>query len=385
MNSVQRSGNILIVVGSYTGYGRGLLRGIIRFTNQNPGWVYWVVHTGDPNTQLESDDIDGILAHTSDPVIIQKIKAIGKPVVNLSNTIQNIGVPLVAVDNAAIGWLGADYFLNAGFHHFAFAGDTRRDHSIQRWQAFRDRISQSGHTANIIDAWPNTELHHAARKWLVDWKKNHPGALAVMAVNDQAGRTMTDACRDVGLRIPDDIAILGVDNDDLDCDLSTPPLSSIQLPTERIGYEAMGLLHRMLRGGTPSRQLLLPPIQIITRQSTDLLAINDQEVRLLLQYIREHAGEPISLKEFFARTAVARCTVERRIRSLLGCSPMELITRAHMERAKDLLANSDLSMAQVARQSGFVNNIRFSTVFRREIGTTPRAYRSTFATRKAES
>ena len=187
---------------------------------------------------------------------------------------------------------------------------------------------------------------------------------------------IAEVCRQVGLRVPEDVALVGVDNDDLLCEIARPTLSSVALPTERIGMEAAALVDRLLAGGCPiDLPLLLPPLHVVVRQSSDILALNDAEVVAAIRFIREHAHAPLSVNEVLKAVAISRRSLERRFRIALDRSIWDEIRRAHMERAKTLLVSSDLAIATVAELAGFSDSRQLSMVFRQETGQTPTAYR----------
>jgi LacI family transcriptional regulator len=172
------------------------------------------------------------------------------------------------------------------------------------------------------------------------------------------------------------VAIVGVDNDDILCRMSTPPLSSVGLDNERIGYEAARLLDRMIRGAkTPSEPVLIPPRRLVIRHSSDVIAIDDPEISATMRFIREHADKPINVKDLLRHVPVSRSSMEMRFERLFGRTPSAAITCVHMELAKNLLAETNLSIGAVARNSGYTNQEIFSVSFRRELGLTPTQYR----------
>ena len=208
------------------------------------------------------------------------------------------------------------------------------------------------------------------------WLRQLVKPVAILCCEDAPARYLADVCSQIGLRVPEDVALLGVGNDDLDCTLTQPTLSSIAVPTERIGFEAAALLDRLMAGeaDTPG-PLLLPPLHVITRHSTDLTAVDDEAVQAALRHIRQHSHEDLSVDQVARAIAVGRRLLERRFRSVLGRSVLEEINRVRVERAKDLLANTHLPIATVAQRSGFATTRRLDVVFARHAGLCPRAYR----------
>lgn len=208
------------------------------------------------------------------------------------------------------------------------------------------------------------------------WLSALPKPVGLFAGNDLCGSQLSEACHEAGLRIPEDVALVGVDNDDLFCELTRPSLSSVAIPAERIGYEAASLLDRRLEGVKPPRKpLLFPPLGVVARQSSDLVASDEPEVTAALRFIRNHSHTPISVSDVLREIAVSRSGLERQFRQVLRRGVGDEIRRAHLERAKSLLAGTDLSVAVVAKQSGYSGIKHLCTVFRQATGLTPTAYR----------
>jgi LacI family transcriptional regulator len=216
-----------------------------------------------------------------------------------------------------------------------------------------------------------------------EWLASLPRPLAVFAANDLWGFELVQAARERRLHVPEDVAILGVDNDQLICEIAHPPLSSIRLGAERIGREAVALLGRLLRGKPPEAGLLrVPPLDVVTRHSTDVLAVEDPEVAGALRHIRQHAAEGLSVKQLLTALPVNRRTLERRFVRALGHTPLEEIRRVRFERVKALL-RADLAIYDVAARCGFASAAYLTTSFLQATGMTPSVYRRRFAPRDA--
>jgi LacI family transcriptional regulator len=246
-------------------------------------------------------------------------------------------------------------------------------------------LAKAGFTcAKLQQEW---EMPAAGRGWhqsdlvgqLVTWLRDRKWPLALMVHNDLRARAIAQICRDEGISVPDDIAILGVDNDDLDCELSDPPLSSVCVPWRRIGYDAASLLDRMLEGEAIEPSMIaLPPIGVAERQSTDSVAVSDPEVVAAIRFIREHAHERTSVDDVLREVPIGRRSLEKRFRASLKRTPLEEIRRVHIERAKQLLATTDLSIHDVARRSGFGGSTWFSEAFHDLVGESPAHYRKRY-------
>jgi LacI family transcriptional regulator len=211
---------------------------------------------------------------------------------------------------------------------------------------------------------------------LTDWLLAQPKPLAVLACNDSRARECAQICEDLSIHVPSEIAILGVDNDDLFCRLSHPPLSSVMVPWEKIGYRAAELLDRRIEGKSVPRGLSkIPPSGVVERQSTDVIAVADADLRAALHFIRTNSTRPITVEDVAEAVPLSRRDLEQRFRKLLKRSPLEEIRSAHLSRAKMLLATTDMTVDEVALASGFVSVNWFDKVFKQFLNSTPSAYR----------
>jgi LacI family transcriptional regulator len=196
-----------------------------------------------------------------------------------------------------------------------------------------------------------------------------------MTSSDERGLQLLEACRRINVLVPDEVAVIGVDNDEIICNLSHPNLSSVDVNTYNVGYEAAALLDRMMAGApAPEQPVLLAPGIVVPRESTDVLATDDRELADAIRKIRRHACDGLRLKDFATMTKLSRRTLERRVRSLLGRSPKEEITRVQLESAKRLLVDTNLSVVAVAEKCGFTQPRYFSQVFHAKVGIPPTLY-----------
>jgi len=303
------------------------------------------------------------------------------PLIDTAYTLPGLNVPTVDVDHAVVGRLAAEYFLERKFDHFGFFGSESAAYSRIRESAFGERVADAGHAVSSCHTEYLADLTtpalwkksaQKARRWLRQLNK----PAAILCCEDAPARYLADVCRQIGLKIPEDIALLGSGNDELECGLTQPALSSIAVPSQRIGYEAAALLDRLMSGEAPPREpLLLEPLHVVTRRSTDIMAIEDETVQAALKHIRQHAWEAMSVAKLAHDIAVGRRLLERRFRAVLGRSVLEEIYRLRVARAKELLTDTHLPITAVAAQSGFPNARRLDVVFAKRTGLTPTAYR----------
>ena len=353
------------VVGAY---GRGVVRGIMAYAKPRN----WVI-TVEPSWGLEQIpevkdwDVEGVIVQVGSARFQTRLIQRKIPATNVSNFIPQINLPTVIPDDRAVGILAADYFRGRGFQHFGFCGPPEHGFSRLRLEGFAQRVEQVGGDLHMCDP---------RKQDMPAWARALPHPVAVLGCNDHWAHRLLNECRRAGIEVPAQMAILGVDNDDLMNTLVMPSLSSIELPTERIGFEAAALLDRILDGGKPpGSPMLLAPRGVVTRQSTDVSAIADADVIVALTFIREHADQPIRVEDVLDAVPLGRRTLERRFRSSMGRSILSEIRRAHVERAKQLLATTQLSMPAIADTCGFSNSSRFGISFSQLTGMTPTEYR----------
>jgi LacI family transcriptional regulator len=281
--------------------------------------------------------------------------------------------------------LAVEHLAERGFRRFAYCGYAGANYSERRLKYFPGFVAETGGSAVVYQSPPPNQAaglsvreQHAVlfELELLGWLQQLPRPIGIMACNDTRGQQVLNACRELGIAVPEEIAVIGVDNDELLCDLSSPPLSSVAPDTERIGYQAAELLDRMMDGGpSPGPKTFIEPRGVVTRQSTDVLAIDDAEVALAVRFIREHACEGIDVNDVVARVDLSRRSLERRFRKHLDRSPNEEIVRVQVQRVRELLTGTDLPLGTIARMAGFTHAEYMSAVFRKYVGQLPRLYR----------
>jgi LacI family transcriptional regulator len=276
--------------------------------------------------------------------------------------------------------MAAEYFLSAGFTNFGYCGPLRPFGITDQFaDAYRLCLKKSKLDCHV---YPTPGGDQQSIAWnahlasLVDWLKELPRPIAVLCWSAARGRQVTEACHYAGIRVPDDVAVLGGEYDELMSSISRPPLSTIDQPAEQIGYEAALLLDGMMHGKkVTKRPILFSPTRIVVRHSTDILAIDDELVRNALRLIRERAHDGVRVSEIVRELDVARRALEQRFIRLVGRTPAAEIRRVRIEEAKRLLVETDRSIADIGRASGFGHQDLFSRVFRRGVGLTPSQFR----------
>lgn len=359
-----------LAVDAVASYGRGIIRGVITYARSNPRWVITVEPQWSFSTPpaIEKWDVDGLIVQTFSREFEDRVLALGIPATNVSNIVgDQQRIPTAIPDDLAVGRLGAEYLLGLGFRELAFAWPGDSPYGKLRLEGFKSTCAQAGVPVHVWDRKSQPLTH---------WISQLPKPIGILGCNDDWAHRVLNACRTAGVRVPDQVAVLGVDNDELFNVLVTPSLSSIALPAEQIGFEASAQLDRMMNGETlPQGHTLLPPLRVVVRNSTDVLSIEDEDVILAVRFIREHSSQPIQVDDVLEHVPLTRRSLERRFRKFVGRSISEEIRRAHVERAKKLLTSTDLAMPQVASASGFTTATRLGIVFQKEVGESPSQFR----------
>ncbi|MCC7335845.1 MAG: DNA-binding transcriptional regulator [Pirellulaceae bacterium] len=382
---MERLLSIAVVFNHTVSFNRQVLAGVGDYARTKPDWVL-VPFAAEPRTLASARcrACAGLIGHLYSDALATAAVEMGIPVVTVSGLLSEYPIPRVATDHAAIGRLAAEHFIERGYRQFAFVGYSGLEFSDGRYAGFQNRLDAEGRIAERLfipgklGSIP-TGPCRAPRQGLEKWLTRLPRPIAIFAANAAIGFWISVACHEIGLNIPEEVALLDVDYDQLQSQLSNPPTSSVALPAHRMGYEGAQLLDQLISGSKPSTtKIILPPIGVVVRQSSDALAIEDEAIARAASFIRMHRQTPLSVMDVVRHVNVSRCTLERKFRKMVGHSLAEEIRRSRRERAKTLLVSSELSIANVAEQSGYPGNIELSVDFRKYLGLTPTEYRRKF-------
>lgn len=372
---------VALLIETSNAYARGLLQGIIAYLREHRSWsVHLAEHgRGDtPPTWLSRWDGDGVIARIENRAIAQALAGLKMPIIDVSAARLLPKLPWFETDDEAIARLAAQHFLERGFKNFAFCGDPKFDWSNWRGGYFEKIIRTEKLPIHIYQPPPGDVVEEEMEvERIGQWVSSLPKPVGIMACYDFRGRQVLDACRRRSVAVPDEVAVIGVDNDELLCNLSDPPMSSVVPNVYRTGYSAAELLDRLMAGEKArSEAHFIEPLGIATRQSTDALAIEDANLVRAIRFIRERACDGISVKDVLRAAPQSRRILESRFKKLLGRTPHEEILRVQLDRAKMLLAETELPMVQIAERAGFTHVEYFSAVFKREVGSPPTRYRA---------
>lgn len=366
-----------------------LVRGIMDYEPRGGPWTIDVApDAGSVSaTLMRGWPGDGVITLLDSLAEIEAAQGLDVPVVNLSGVFANPGFPRVAADYEAIGRLAAKHLLDCGLRRFGYYGLENRWFSELRRKGFTEAILAAGGECVVLEVPPSAGVTLPWNHWrepLEAWLKSLRPPVGVLAVHDFRARVVIDACRELGLRVPNDVAVMGVDNDHVPCELSPVPITSVERDNWRAGYEAAALLDRLMSGESPSEaNIFIPPIGVVARRSTDVLILDDPYVTAIVQYVRDHIDEPFGVERLPSVVPVSRRWLEVRFKQCLDCTPLEYIRRARVDRAKELLRSiTPYSMGQVAAAAGFTDAAHLRKVFHRVTGMTPSRYRRRHAAGK---
>ena len=375
---------VALIVETSTPYGCRILSGVARYLRSHHRWsVFLEQHElgASPPEWIFSRKWDGILSRPTDPEQAGIFRGMRVPVVDLNDLYQDLGLPWVGSNHTAIGRLGAGHLLERGYRNFAFVGFSCERWAAQRRDGFREVIEAQGFHVSVYESrWRGPNVPHWDKDLddIAEWLRTLPQPLALMTCNDVRGLHVADACARLEIVVPEQVAVLGVDNDETLCELCSPPLSSVEPNPEVIGYQAAEMLDRMMSGKTHrdhSDRIPIEPVGVVTRRSTDSLAIEDHVVAAALRYIREQAVFGCHVEDVLNHVRVSRSVLERRFRRHLKHSPMAEIRAVQFNRVKQLLTETDFTLEHIAELSGFEHPEYMSVAFKKLYGATPGGYR----------
>ena len=372
-------------------YGRGLLRGIAKYSDVHGPWIFnwrppFYRETGSEEialSQLKDWSGDGIIIREQKKT--KEIISMGLPTIIAPWKEPFPGVANIITDSVAIGRMAAEHLLHRGFRHFGYCGFGDMFYWCrERSEGFSKRIAEAGFKTHFYQQ-PKSR---AQRLWekeqilIADWLKSLPKPIGLMACTDDRSRDVMEACKITGLNVPDEIAVVGADNDEILCNLCDTPLSSVAFSIEKAGYEAAELLDKLMAGKKVTNQkIVVHPTHVVTRQSTDILATEDREVAEAVRFIRQHSKEPIQVRDVVDAVAVSRRVLYERFREVLSCSPKEEIRRARVEQIVRMLIETNLSISKIALTLGYANVAHIARYFRREKGMNLQTYRKLYGSK----
>jgi LacI family transcriptional regulator len=402
---------VVLLMHRFAGYDRGLLEGIARYAQLHGPWVFCLAGEHPEVPMLGSDSTSdkvfplgmvgersrktsfslrrmgaaGVIGRIQTPAIARTLFSSRLPIIAVDLTKKQLadgnplsGISEISADSKNAGRVAAEHLIERGFTHFGFCGYEGRIWSDRRMEGFCERVHESGHSCRVYEAPQHPRVLPWSRQQtlLTAWLRSLPKSVGVMACNDIRGRQVIEACLEAGFHVPDDVAVVGVDEDRLLCELANPPMSSVVLNLERAGYQAAELLDGLMTGRIQKPQrILVEALWVIPRRSTDVVAIEDRPVAAAARFIRDRYQQAITVGDVVSASGISRRSLEIRFQQVLGRSIRQQVQHTRLAWSKKLLLETDLSAEKVAQISGFSSLSYMSSVFHRELGTTITDYR----------
>lgn len=360
-----------------------LLSGIATYARPSSEWVLkWEQPTAAGVERLLQLGVDGILAKHLDAQGLALIERSEIPAVHMTSALNSPRIASVDNDDRAIGQMAADHFVNRGYQHFGYYAQPR-DSIDPRIEGFDATLRERGRSCLVAEADPGHPAHtrssepsaRKASEALRAWLSGLPKPIAIFCRSDNAALSVAEHCRELSIVVPDEVAILGVDNDVAVCSLADPPLSSVQIAGERMGYVAAELLNELMTQNKNARAIFVQPIRVVDRRSTDAIGAKDLMVARALMLLLDHHSDPDCMHQIITSLPCSRRTFERKFRESTGLSPVQAWLRFRLEEARCLLVKTELAVEEVAERSGFGDILQLQVAFRKAFRQTPTQFR----------
>ncbi|HVV70560.1 MAG TPA: XylR family transcriptional regulator [Chthoniobacteraceae bacterium] len=379
--------HIGLLVDASRAYGRGIYRGVANFAETREHWIV-LAHERPELDELpgwlKKSRLDALIAYIPNRKLRRKIDALGVPAVDVHGRCRGASIPVIESDDGMIVRLAFEFFLQSGFRHLAYCGYPGVFFSDQREEAVRQQALElkdvhiyepSGHKRVGEDLYRFEKSVTAHNAHFSKWLRSLPKPVAILAGNDILGQQVINACREARIRMPEEIAVLGIDNDEIICRLCRPTLSSIEPDVEKIGFLAAQLIADQLDGKRVAPYHLVPPRQVVQRKSTDTVVADHPAVVHAARLIRDKSFSKASVEEICQSAGVSRSTLDKLFLAYLGRTIAGEITRIRLQRSRNLLRNSNLSLSEIAGRCGFASSTYFCRFFKRCTAQTPDSYR----------
>lgn len=379
--SKQSIPRVALLVETTSTYTRELLSGIRQYIAEKGPWSTFIelraLESSVP-PWLSSWDGDGIICRTYTAEMAKAVEKTGLPAVELRTTNFAGGRPFAGMNNGHIGEMVAEHFLNRGYRRFAAYTLDTETFFQERIANFVETVESRGHSCALLPSKGdrNQRDWEKSQDRLVQWLNSLDKPVGVFAANDQLGVRILDACQRAGIAVPEEVAVVGAENEETMCNFSTPPLSSVQFDGRMVGYRAAEILDTMMGGKkTVQSETLINPLGVVVRESSDDLVIEDKLVAHAVRMIRENSGRDVTVESICSSLNISRSTLERRMAASLDRTPKAEILRVQFREVQRLLLNTDFTIETIAEQAGFAHCHYLQTAFKERFGKTPGQYR----------
>jgi LacI family transcriptional regulator len=388
---------VMIMISRADPFGDNFTRGIIEYSKLYGNWnlttqlpLYLEKQTSQNKTiVLKEAGFDGAIAYIPSQEKAKKVSFRGLPAIVAHATEESklYNIPYIVCNNDAIGKMASVFFNERGFRNMAFYGFKVFEWSMQREQSFVQANTKLSVTTEIYltssdDFTKNTPKE---KQILSTWLKNLPKPIAILAANDDLGIRLVQLCQENNIKVPSEIAVLGIDNDEIECNLTTPSLSSISYNSKGAGFQAAQILDDLMDGGKVHQQIILiSPIEVINRQSTNIFAVGDKDVLKALDYVKNNSRSIIQVEDIATAIGMSRRNLARKFKKHIGISIHNAIKQARTEDIRHMLVDTDLPVTQIAKSLGFTDASHISRYFKLQTGTSPVEYRKKYSTKTSQ-
>jgi LacI family transcriptional regulator len=378
---------VALLIETARGFGRDVLLGVARYSRLNGPWSFHIT-PGDYKQavpKMKQWGGTGIIARIANERVALEVISADVPTIAIGLTDEQMqpGSPLarfseISTDAAEVARLAAEHLFSKQLRRFAYVGSEDRAWAHRREKAFYNYLTERGFSPHIYrqPKRPRDRDWEREQEYLANWISELPTPIGLFACDDDRGREVLEACSLAGMHVPEDVAVVGVDNDEVFCELSDPPLSSVAVNAEAAGYRAAALLDGMMRGRIRKPQrIVVEALGVVTRRSTEIIAVEDPDIAAALRFIHREQGRNISVESVVREVAVSRRNLEKRFRDSIGRTILEEIQLVRLERAKRLLVETTYPVSKIAVMAGFGSAGYFIQFFQKRVGKTPRKYR----------
>ena len=376
---MKKRSRVALIVETTGIYGRSILFGVARYLDIHGDWTLFMDERAIPSPEWLLDwDGDGIICRATTPDLAQALKKKNSAVVDLNETFGPLGLPHVSSDMPAIGRMATNHLLEHGLRKIAFVGSGDMAWSRGRLEGVLQAVAGRAEFCGAFETHP---LVYLGKDWLQEferlkeWVSQLPRPVGIVASNDKRARHVLEVCQMLDIAVPDQVAVIGVDNTGFLCRLSSPPLSSVVPDAELVGYEAACLLARLMAGGIQGEPLSIAPKGVAARQSTEVFATNDPVFSEAIRFMRDHAYDGITIPDVLSHVSTSRSTLDRCFKQHLGHSAPTQLRLIRLNRVKQLLEETDLSLPRIAEITGFEHPEYMMAQFKRLVGQTPSQWR----------
>lgn len=371
----------------------GLMAGLSEYVRDKGNWqlIVWPDSSQESLTFLKQRGCKGAFVSTQTAARAKELLRLDIPVIAVYSLQDMYSLPFISANSELVAKMACEYFIKKRFKNFAFFGITQARWSQERMEYFVKYVSRAGYEVNVFkeeqipitndfvpftNLWINKTLNTGQER-LVQWLKELPQPTAIFASCDILACHLSNIAKEVGLNIPDEISLLGVNNDQAICNICDPPLSSIALNFKKAGYNAARLLNKIISGQQKmqGQWIEIQPTHVESRISTDLFAIEDQDIVQVLKYIRQNSNKPLQVEDVANYICISKRSLQLKFRKALGRSIHDEIVQAHFDIAKAMLIDTNLSVDEIAAGSGFLYTSNMRRAFKQIAGMLPQKYR----------